>query len=160
MSLMRKTLVLACMLSLAACATKYGEWKAGKIGGYKDKQLAPDSWQVTAQSTSQSGPTFSIDMALFRGAVLAKAGGYDIMHVVNFEIVDDGVYGVTTNQSAKLTLLGTNDPGAPLSCRAKGTFVSNCRILGVEQVLQEMGPRMGLSRQQIGEEVSRASEKD
>ena len=85
----------AAVLLPVPCAAGYNEMRIGKSGGYKDKQLAPNSWKIRATNRAiwVDNPDFATDMALFRGAVRSKAAGYRIMHVVNFTIINEQMYG-------------------------------------------------------------------
>jgi hypothetical protein len=143
------------------CAAGYNKMRIGKSGGYKEKQLAPNSWKIRAMNRAiwVDNPDFATDMALFRGAVRSKAAGYRIMHVVNFTITNEEMFGrmfgTIKNQEVRLTVTATNDPAEPLRCQAK-LWVENCRILDVDEVLSVKGYAMQLGRQEIDEEVASA----
>lgn len=157
---MRLAALLAASAALvsAPCAAGYNEIRIGKSGGYQDKQLAPNSWKIraTARVQWESNPDFATDMALFRGAVRSKAAGYAFMHVVNFSIVDQQMYGRTMRQEVRLTVTATNNPAEPLRCQAKRRWFVNCRVLDVDELLRVKGPAMLLTREDIEQEVARA----
>ena len=142
-------------LLAAACATHYGEYNLARPGGYNDERLAANRWRVDSRSTPSSGADFSTNMALVRGAILAKAAGFSIIHVVNLRIIDFENIAGRAGQAAHLTIVGTNDAAAPLSCEGNERFAKNCRILPVDAILETLAPRVGLTPAQVEQEVAR-----
>jgi hypothetical protein len=66
-------LVLAAAL-VAGCQTKYQE--TGLTGGYKDKQLGPDRYQISASGNGYTSEQRIADMMLLRAAELTLQRGY------------------------------------------------------------------------------------
>jgi hypothetical protein len=79
------------MLILGACAstdresalaTKYKPASFIGLGGYKDKMITPDTWQVSASANSVARRGFAGDMAVYRAAELAKKNGYTFFQII------------------------------------------------------------------------------
>jgi hypothetical protein len=67
-------LLLLAALLLAGCQTKYQE--TGLTGGYKDKQLGPDRYQISASGNGYTSEQRIADMMMLRAAELTLQHGY------------------------------------------------------------------------------------
>jgi hypothetical protein len=155
---MRTTLAAAAAaaFALAGCAsggarsglaTTYGPMHL--FGGYSDKQIAPDVWQVTGAGNGPAGEGFGRNVAAYRAAEIVKAHGF-----THLQILDQhgkghriGVRGGSMSFAGErmtLTVRGTNDPSAPLACRAK--LPRACMTLRSDTVLAALGPSLAFRK--------------
>lgn len=82
---MRRVLLLAAALTLAACASPSAYAPAVREGGpgFSDMRIEQDRFRVTYRGTSADTPAKVNDMALLRAAELTVAQGYDWFQVSN-----------------------------------------------------------------------------
>lgn len=157
---MRRYVLALCLSTTAACAgglaTHYAERRFGRSGGYSSVAMGPARWRIEGLSTAFTAPDFAQNMALYRGAVLAKAAGFSYMQVTNFWICTEDFYGSRGNQYAGLTITAVNDSNAPLDCVASEYFRANCRTLDVDRMLAELGPPLNQTPAQTATEIEAA----
>lgn len=70
---------------LAGCSTKYQAYSASpfKFGGYQDKQLAEDLYEVKFMAREFNNKQKSLGYALLRCAEVAKDHGYDYFIIID-----------------------------------------------------------------------------
>lgn len=146
----------AAALALAGCASEGGRSGLAStygpmhlFGGYTEKQLGPDLWQVTGVGNGPAGEGFGRNVAAYRAAELVKAHGF-----AWFQVVDQhgkarrvGIRGGSMSFAGErmtLTVRGTNDPAAPLACRARTPRA--CMTLNADAVMASLGPRLAFRK--------------
>jgi hypothetical protein len=111
-------LLLAALL-LAGCQTKYQ--KTGLTGGYKDKQLGPDRYQISATGNGYTSEQRISDMMMLRAAELTQQRGYARFIVETQKTKMNTTYGVSgplvvpigwPGGSMTIRMLKAGDPGA------------------------------------------------
>ena len=136
-------------------------------GDYVEERLAPDRWSVRV---SGGTPERAHDLALHRGAVLAKVGGYSHVRFVSYRLAgfDYSNAPIVTKSGeirspagpperiAYVQVAGTNDPTAPFACDASSKVVDMCLNMPVDRVLATYGERLGLTPDQSAAEVDAA----
>jgi hypothetical protein len=115
----RLGIVLAAMLLLAGCQTKYQE--TGLTGGYKDKQLGPDRYQVSAHGNGYTSEARIVDIMLLRAADMTLQKGYASFIIEDQKMGMKTTYGATGAMvvpidwpagSLTFRMLKAGDPGA------------------------------------------------
>lgn len=119
-------------------ATKYKP--DGMKGGYRDKLIAPNMWEVSAAANGFSERDLARNMAIYRAAEVVKNAGFTHMQIVNQkgksrEFVNIGGF---AGANLKLTVVGTNSPSPPDECKAKNPAA--CYTLPVDEVISGVGP--------------------
>jgi hypothetical protein len=160
--MMRHILLAACAFPLAGCTslastivTEYGPQTVMTAGGYRNWSEAPGRWRVSAKSNGFAQENLAQEIAVLRGAVLAKAGGFSYLQIVSFQGVQRRAGGIRGIQDVTLRFAGVNDPNAPPANRPPLTQ-SSCRTVGVDATLALLGPRLNRSPAQIEAEVAAA----
>ena len=76
---MHKSFLVLCIAALltGCLATPYQPFEVLGRGGYTDKRLGPDTWQVTIHANQNTGEPAMATMFLVRSAELALANGFD-----------------------------------------------------------------------------------
>ena len=151
-------LLALCMSGLALAATpaaaqvvKYGP--AGFWGGYKEKEVEPGVWQVSASLNAASGGgQVAAAMANYRAAELMKAKGFSHMRVLKhggFELdLGKGAgYGAGPGY-AHLTVRGATGEADTEGCREKSA--DKCRTLAVDEVMAWWKPYLRFRDQPAG----------
>jgi hypothetical protein len=132
---------LAIVILLAGCATtSYGP--RGMVGGYSDKKLADDTWEVTFVSNYRSAEGYALSAALYRSAELASAAGFPYFQIVRFKgsTTRVGMRGSESyaGQTIELKVHGATSPDVELVCEHEDS--RKCRTLSTERILREMEP--------------------
>lgn len=120
-------------------------------GGYKDKEIEPGVWQITASANAISGgESFTRSAVLYRSAEIAKAHGFSHFHILDTSSFDLGLTMGTASavyyQSrggpghSKLIVRGATDKNDVEGCRAKKT--ESCVTLSVDAVMADIGPNL------------------
>jgi hypothetical protein len=158
---MRSILLAAFAFSLTGCTslastivTEYGPQTVMTAGGYRNWSEGPGRWRVSAKSNGFAEEDLAQGIALLRGAVLAKAGGFSHFQVVSFEGTQRSTGSIRGIQAVTFRFVGVNDPDAPLNCESPPLTQSSCRTLGVDATLALFGPRLNRSPAQIEAEVA------
>ena len=147
---MRLLAAALAMLFLASCAggrsiaaTTYG--KLHLFGGYTDKEIEPGVWKVTGAGNGPAGPGFGRNVAVYRAAEIAKAGGFSHFQVLRQRGKTHGV-GVSggsmsyAGENMELIVRPTNDPAGPLACRDKDPQA--CMTLPVAETMATIAPQL------------------
>jgi len=160
---MRSILVAACAFSVAGCSTitssfvtQYAPQTVMTAGGYQNWTEAPGRWRVRAKANGMVEQDFAQHMAVFRGAVLAKAGGFAYLQIVSFRGSQRMVGGMRGIQDVTFRFAGVHDANAPLACESPPLTQSSCRTVGVDATLALLGPRLNRSPAQTDAEVAEA----
>ena len=157
------------LLVLTGCQARTGQGGArpAMLGDYSEERLAPNHWSVSASGRTQERAR---DLALYRGAVLIRAGGYSHVRVVSFrtEGFDYANASIPTKfgeidrpavppvRTAFAQVIGTNDPAAPFACDVPATTADLCRNMPIDEALAAFGQRLGLTPDQSAAEVDAA----
>src|SRR4030081_2443368 len=80
---MRKLLILALAIVLVGCATPYQPFELFGQGGYQDKQISEDTYQVAYYGNSATKMETLNSLLLYRTAVLASEKGCDYFEVIS-----------------------------------------------------------------------------
>lgn len=161
--MMRSILLAACAFSLAGCTslastivTEYGPQTVMTAGGYRNWSEGPGRWRVSAKSNGLARPDLAQEIAVLRGAVLAKAAGFSYLQIVSFQGRRRMVGGMRGIQDVTLRFAGAMDANAPLDCKSPPLTQSSCRTIGVDATLALLGPRLNRSPAQTEAEVAAA----
>lgn len=138
------TLPLAAGLILSGCAALgvESEYRPMRLtGGYSDKLVEPGLWKVVGGSNGYTASGTGRNMALYRAAEVIAAAGFNHMQIVDQKgtissISVNNVSGGPSGEELTLWVRGTNDPAAPLDCRA--VVPENCSTLDVFQVMARL----------------------
>jgi hypothetical protein len=147
MNLARACAVAAMLLILTGGCAKngmptYRPW--GMFGGYKDKQIAPNSWRVTAGVNGTPALGSAERIALYRAAELTRNAGF-----THFQIVDGkseqtyiGVGGMPPQMQgpggSDMVIVAVNDASPPTSCQAESK--TTCVTLEAEATMRKIAP--------------------
>ncbi|HYI47587.1 MAG TPA: hypothetical protein VEX35_03900 [Allosphingosinicella sp.] len=160
---MRTILLAACSFSLGGCTTlassfvtAYGPQTVMTAGGYRDWTEGPGRWRVSAKANGMVEQDFAQHMAVFRGAVLAKAAGFSYLQIVSFRGRQRMVGGMRGIQDVTFRFAGAHEADAPLACESPPLTQSSCRTVGVDATLALLGPALNQSPAQIEAEVAAA----
>ena len=82
---MKKIAILALTLALAGCATPYQSFELFGRGGYADKQLSDDTYEVTYYANGMTNMATLGSLLKYRTAEIAIAKGFD-----NFQVLRGG----------------------------------------------------------------------
>jgi hypothetical protein len=128
-------------------ATTYGPMHL--FGGYTDKEIEPGLWKVTGAGNGPAGEGFGRNVAVYRAAEIVKAHGFTHLQILDQKgkVHMMGRRGSSMSfagETMALTVRGTNDPAAPLACRAKSPDA--CMTLAVETVMATIGPRLSFRK--------------
>ncbi len=133
---------------LSSCGTSYRQPVLGLGGGYSDRQIAEDRWEVSFGGNGFTRPGVALNGALYRAAELAQRAGYPYMQIVRSSlIVGDFTEGRgytpasgerLTEPLVYLTVHGVRAPDAPLSC--ENNYRKGCRTLATADVLRQLQP--------------------
>ena len=140
--MLRKGILMALLLSVAACSTPYQS--SGWTGGYQDERLGPDSWRVSFLGNANRDSAFVMNSAMYRAAEIAKGEGYPWFQVMLASTaVASRAYVNFTNlvsYRAELTMNGlkTADAGCP-----KGPALG-CRVYATDESLANYGNLIGV----------------
>ena len=154
---MRKLFVpaAAAALLLAGCsgtsrpftATTYGPMHL--FGGYSDQEVEPGLWKVTGVGNGPAGEGFGRNVAAYRAAEIVKAHGFTHLQILDQKgkVHMVGLRGSSMSYAGEtmvLTVRGTNDPAAPLACRAKKPEA--CMTLAADAVMARIGPSLAFRK--------------
>ena len=156
---MRMILLAASALTLGACSsfvTEYAPQTVMTAGGYRDAAEGPGRWRVSAKSNGLAERDMAQVMAVFRGAVLAKAAGFSHLQIVFFSGTQRYAGAMRGIQSVTLRFVGVNRPDAPLHCESPPLTQSSCRTVAVEETLALLGPQLRRTPAQTEAEVAEA----
>jgi hypothetical protein len=161
--MMRSITLAACAFSLAGCTslastlvTEYGPQTVMTAGGYQNWSEGPGRWRVSAKSNGFAQADLAQQMALMRGAVLAKAAGFSHLQIISFQGTQRMAGGMRGIQHVILRFAGVHDPNAPLNCESPPLTQSSCGTVGVDATLAMLGPRLNRTPAQTEEEVAAA----
>ena len=127
--MIRSAILLVLLASLGGCgsgrpgtATKYRP--AALFGGYKQSEIEPGIWKVSARSNGIAEPGFSQNMAVYRAAEILQGAGFSHMQVLDQrgKVGMFGVNGPPTNRGGEdfmVIVRGAGNGVAPQDCRAK-----------------------------------------
>lgn len=101
----KKIIVMASTMLLAACATSYQPYSYFGGGGYKDVQLSANSFKITVEANGYTSKAQAADLALLRAADLTREKGFK--HFVIVESADQS-YGMnyTTPSTTTMNVTG------------------------------------------------------
>lgn len=160
---MQPIVLATCAFSLAGCTslastivTEYGPQTVMTAGGYRNWSEGPGRWRVSAKSNGFAQENLAQEIAVLRGVVLARAGGFSHLQIASFQGVQRRAGGIRGIQDVTLRFAGVNDSGAPLVCESPPSTQSSCRTIGVDATLALLGPRLNRSPAQIEAEVAAA----
>ena len=144
----RLVVAAAAALALAGCAERPSTATTcgpmGLLGGYSEKEVEPGVWRVTGAGNGIAEMGFGRNVAVYRAAELMKARGFSHFQVINqkgeMRMVGVGSPSGFAGETLNLTVRGTNDPAAPLECRAKQPTA--CMTLSVDTILASVGPKL------------------
>jgi hypothetical protein len=156
---MRAILIASCAAALAGCSsmvTQYGPQTVMTAGGYRDAAEGPNRWRVGAKSNGFAFEDFAQAMAMFRGAVLAKAAGFSYLQIVYFQGTQRTAGGMRGIQDVTFRFVGVNDPAAPLNCESPPLTQSSCRTVGVDETLALLADQLERTPAQVEAEVAAA----
>jgi hypothetical protein len=104
--------VMACFLLLAACATSYRPYSFLGGGGWREVQLADNTFKVTFEANGYTSDTEATDMALLRSADLTLANGFKYF-VIGIASDDSrmGSFTTPTTTNVNLTSYGNTTTG-------------------------------------------------
>jgi hypothetical protein len=136
--------------------TSYGPRSLGHLGGYSERQLAPDIWEVTGRTNGHSHGGYAGHMAFYRAAELARQAGFSFMQILDSNdrvnplaggtaaggsvIMWSGGYG---GETAWVRVRGVNDASArPVGCEMKDNA---CPTVPVAQVMSDLAPRLHIN---------------
>ena len=150
---MRRGGVLLLLSLLAACSTSGRPGLATKyrpmniFGGYSEKLIEPGLWKVSGGSNGMAEVGFGRDVAAYRAAEIIKAAGFSHMQIVDQRgatrtVSVGGGGGRPAGENLDLWVRGTNDPAAPLDCRAKNA--ASCATIDVADLMMRLRPRLAL----------------
>jgi hypothetical protein len=141
------TSALAAALAAAALLSACTGANEGYPSGMRVERLQDNRWTLHPGRVDVNEANLQI-RAYYRGAVLAKAAGYEWFQVVDY---DEGPLGL--GLGTKLQVVGVRDEKAPLTCLAEPEWNHMCVIRNVEKTFAEYGPQLGKTRAQIDEDV-------
>ncbi|RCL87199.1 hypothetical protein [Hyphomonas sp.] len=101
---MKTIATIAALCALTACATGYQP--EGMSGGFSEIPLAADAYQISVNGNGFTSSSRVTEMALLRGAELAKQNGYNYF-VVRGVNEDSSVSSYTTPGSSHTSTYGT-----------------------------------------------------
>jgi hypothetical protein len=113
--------------------------------GYRDRQIEPGYWKVSAAVDPESDLSGAVRVALYRAAELAKADRYDLIQIVwhrgSMASMQQGKQRMRMlGYSAELKVRGIRD-GVPLGrCEMKES--TSCPIKSVEMTLLGLEPTL------------------
>ena len=109
--------------------------------GYSEKRLGEGLWRVRTTVKDVSSAENAQQMALYRGAELARQSGYDYFQVLGGKSwMGYSTRGQRMNvhaHGAELKVRGTRDYRDQAPCEMKG---GRCPVFGTDHVLRRLGP--------------------
>jgi hypothetical protein len=130
-----------------ALATKYGKAAFIGTGGYKDKMLSADTWEVSASANGMARQGFAGDMAIYRAAEIAKQKGFVFLQVVKQEgstrMIGVGSPNSYAGQDMELKIKGAAKLDDPMACEMKNAV--HCTTLNVEEVMTRLAPSLNIA---------------
>jgi hypothetical protein len=145
---LRNCLLLAAAgaaVALGGCATSYSRNDLGWGDGYRERQIAPGIWLVRAQANIYTRDDFAIDMATYRGAVIARDAGFSHVQLLDSYVEENEVLGSLAGlagERVEVKIRGVNDRNAPIACEMRPP--ATCRTLSVEETIRTLGPRLDI----------------
>src|SRR5882724_6813468 len=117
--------VKACVLSLTACATAFRPYSFLGGGGWREVQLADNTFKVTFEANGYTSDTEATDMALLRSADLTLANGFKYFVIgVASEDSRTGSFTTPTTTSVNLTSYGNTTTGTAQTSGGQTFFFS------------------------------------
>ena len=104
--------VIACLLLMAGCATAYRPYSFLGGGGWREVQLADNTFKVTFEANGYTSDAEATDMALLRSADLTLANGFKYF-VIGVASDDSraGSFTMPTTTNINLTSYGSTTTG-------------------------------------------------
>ena len=147
---MREGILCASIMLLAACGTTaYGPY--GLNRGYIGGRTEPGVYQVAGNATPATRSGFAAEMALHRAAELAREDGFRFIQLVYFDggglewgsAAGGVLISGTSGERFVVRARGVEAMDAPIQCEMASQ--SLCRNLVVEDLMADLGPRLGLT---------------
>ncbi|MBC7522265.1 MAG: hypothetical protein H7268_14385 [Sandarakinorhabdus sp.] len=126
------------LLLVTGCASVQSDYRPMRLtGGYSDKLVEPGLWKVVGGSNGYTATGTGRNMAMYRAAEVIDQAGFSQMQIIDQKgvatsIAVNNVSGGTSGEELTLWVRGTNNPAAPLDCRAADR--NNCMTLEVAEV--------------------------
>jgi hypothetical protein len=119
-------------------ATKYKP--AGIKGGYKDKLISPNMWEISAAANGFSERDLAQNMAIFRAAEVVQNAGFTHIQIINQKgkTREFASIGGFAGANLKLTVIGANSADPPSECKAKNPEA--CYTVSVEEIFVRVRP--------------------
>lgn len=149
---LRIAAAIALLCTASGCATTYGGSNAGGLfGGQKATRLDENSWEITSGANGYSAAEFAQNTALYKAALIARAGGFPYFQIYRFEIyLNSGGYG---GQDATLRMHPLATRFAPFVCEST-RFRENCRTLPTDATIALTESRIHRTPEQTAAEVA------
>ena len=110
--------------------------------GYSEKKLGEGLWRVRTTVNDMSSTENAQQMALYRGAELARQEGYDYFQVLGGKgwtgFLSRGQRTRVNAYGAELKVRGARTYKDQAPCEMKGGM---CPVFGTDHVLRRLGPR-------------------
>ena len=167
-SLMRKLAIFAAMLALVPTDpavgkvnNNYAKWRLGQPFGFRDLKVSANRWKIRSLSY-HAGMDFTTAMALHRAAVHAKANGFSNFYTVSLKVTCSNLFNAAPSgcQSTALTeqvdiVASGFNQGDPIpQCEERGRWAVNCKQFVVDELLETLRAPLGLSAEQVQQEVA------
>jgi hypothetical protein len=124
---------IALLCAATGCATTYGGSNGGGLfGGQKATRLDANSWEIYSGANGYSAPEFAQNSALYKAALVARAGGFPYFQIYRFDIYINK-YG-QPGQDAKLRMHPVTSPYPRFVCES-ARFAENCRTLNTDATI-------------------------
>jgi hypothetical protein len=143
-------------LARSGLATKYKP--AGIKGGYKDKLISPNMWEIAAAANGFSERDLAQNMAIFRAAEVVQNAGFTHIQIVNQKGKSREFSGIGgfAGANLKLTVIGTNSPDPPTECKAKNPDA--CYTVSVEEIIVRVRPLIPFPKDKTDKETDKENE--
>ena len=153
----RKIAVAFSSVLLISCATTYSSSTGLDIlGGNSLKRLGPNEWKVGSSANQYSYSRMAQDMAIYKAALLTKAGNKSHFQIYNFKIVAGYMYGSYKGTTTDLWFHITNDETEQFECKASEYFQDNCGVWRADEIIDAYNNTGGVVKKK--EEVHRMAQ--
>jgi hypothetical protein len=142
-AMIARLLVILVLPLIAACSENYGSaGTGGRIlggGGYKEKQISSNSWEVEYNATSYK---LAFDWALYRSAEIAQNQGYAAFTAVQKSSQSVPIYSGTRyvglSWFVTLTMQGYRDRAARCTGQSITGSTARCDLYDTAQTLDRL----------------------
>lgn len=140
---------------LTAATSEYKKWVFLGNGVYSEKIISDDAWKIETNSSSDDPKNFALNAAIYRSAIRARAGGFQILHITRMDVTMQEMSRNSWHQNVVMKAKATSDPGLPVACEYKpeNPKTALCRAFQVDEVLARLGPIIGQTSQQAEVEI-------